>query len=267
MSLSVNNSSPINTREYLCLDWPLLLTVTFFAATVQSATGFGFGLIAVSAFLVVLNSIAAVQLVIIITCVMLAVHSFRLWNVAVKSLLRSLSIGCALGFPLGILAYKQFDMTTIKLTVAILLIALSSQNAWLLFRHRKSIKNIGHKPTQGSTLAVGIISGLMASSIAMPGPPVMLYLVNSNLTKDQVRATVQTFFLVSYVGALLLQTTLVGIDIDIWITAAILLPSALLGLNTGYYLSKRINQQFFKGLVLVILMLTGLFMLVNLNFQ
>ena len=56
------------------MDFALLLLVTFFAATVQSAIGFGFGLIAVPTFLIVLNSVAAIQLVIIITLIMSCVH-------------------------------------------------------------------------------------------------------------------------------------------------------------------------------------------------
>jgi len=48
------------------------------------------------------------------------------------------------------------------------------------------------------------------------------------------------------------------------LTAAVLTPSALVGVVAGHLLSKRINPELFKGLVLLILLLTGLFMLLNL---
>ena len=247
------------------MDWTLLIMVTFLAATVQSATGFGFGLIAVSAFLIVLNSVAAIQLVMIITLVMSCVHWPKLRGIAPGYLLKWLSIGCLLGFPLGILVYKQLDLDTIKLLVAILIILISAQNAWYLLRKAKTPSprdQLPHKPS--TVMGVGIASGLMASSMAMPGPAVMLYLSRSALSKDEIRATILTFFLFSYGGALLLQATLIGIESQTWLTAAALTPSAIAGMITGHLLSKRINQQVFKGLVLVILLLTGLFMLLNL---
>ncbi|EPJ54090.1 MAG: hypothetical protein OFPI_07840 [Osedax symbiont Rs2] len=239
--------------------------VTFLAATVQSATGFGFGLIAVSAFLIVLNSVAAIQLVMIITLVMSCVHWPKLRGIAPGYLLKWLSVGCVLGFPLGILVYQQLDLHTIKMLVAILIILISAQNAWYLFAKAKAPSPQGQSPYRRSTVTgVGIASGLMASSMAMPGPAVMLYLSRSALSKDEIRATILTFFLFSYGGALLLQASLIGIESQTWITAAALTPPAIVGMIAGHLLSKKINQQVFKGLVLVILLLTGLFMLLNL---
>ncbi|MEH6577468.1 MAG: sulfite exporter TauE/SafE family protein [Amphritea sp.] len=247
------------------MDWVLLLMVTFLAATVQSATGFGFGLIAVSAFLIVLNSVAAIQLVMIIILVMSCVHWPKLRGIAPGYLLKWLSLGCTLGFPLGILVYNQLDLDAIKVVVAVLIILISAQNAWHLFSSKRNSANQDDKPHhQGSVMGVGVVSGLMASSMAMPGPAVMLYLSRSALSKDEIRATILTFFLFSYGGAILLQATLIGIEPQTWLTAAVLTPSALVGMVAGHLLSKRINQQVFKGLVLVILLLTGLFMLLNL---
>lgn len=246
------------------MDWGLLLLVTFFAATVQSATGFGFGLIAVSAFLIMLNSVAAIQLVMIITLAMSCVHFPKLRGMAPGQLLKWLSMGCALGFPLGIVIYNQLDLEAIKMAVAVLIILISLQNGWHLFS-KSPIKSHPDQPPhrRGAVMGVGVASGLMASSMAMPGPAVMLYLSRTALGKNEIRATILTFFLFSYGGALLLQATLIGIESQTWVTAAVLTPSALVGVVAGHLLSKKINQQLFKGLVLLILLLTGLFMLIN----
>jgi len=255
------------------MDWMLLLLVTFVAATVQSALGFGFGLIAVSAFLIMLDSIAAIQLVIIITLVTSCVHWPKLRGVAPSHLLKWLCLGCALGFPLGILAYNQLDLDAIKMAVALLIILTSLESAWHLLGTRsgsylakvKEISPSNEQPNGSRVLlGVGVVSGLMASSMAMPGPVVMLYLSRTSLRKNQIRATILTFFLFAYGGALLLQMVLVGIESQIWITALVLIPAALLGVVAGHLLSNKINQQVFKALVLLILLLTGLFMLYNL---
>ncbi len=253
------------------MEWALLLLVTFLAATVQSATGFGFGLIAVSAFLIMLDSVAAIQIVIIITLIMSCVHWPKLKGLAPAHLLKWLSIGCTLGFPIGVLAYNQLDLEAIKMAVAVLIILISVQNGWhLLKRQRKDLTpgnepnpgNEGQRP--GAIMGVGVASGLMASAMAMPGPAVMLYLSRTSLGKNEIRATILTFFVFSYAGALVLQTVFIGIEIQTWITAGMLTPSALIGVVAGHLLSKKINQQLFKGLVLLILLLTGLFMIFNL---
>lgn len=247
------------------MDWVLLLTVTFLAATVQSATGFGFGLIAVSVFLIVLNSVAAIQLVIIIILVMSCVHWPKLRGIAPVHLLKWLSLGCVLGFPLGILIYNHLNIDSIKMVVACLIILISAQNAWYLFGKAKTHSPSPTQPERsGTVIGVGVVCGLMASSMAMPGPAAMLYLSRTALSKDEIRATILTFFLFSYGGALLLQMAFIGVAPQTWVTAAILTPSALVGMVVGHLISKKINQQMFKGLVLVILLLTGLFMLLNL---
>lgn len=247
------------------MDWLLLLLVTFLAATVQSATGFGFGLMAVSAFLVMLNSVAAIQLVIIITLVMSCVHWPTLRGGASIKLIRWLSIGCLLGFPVGIYAYSQLDLSIIKAAVALLILAVTIQNAWQLITRSKRVSlTADTNKSYKTTFGVGVTSGVMASCLAMPGPAVMLYLSRSTMDKDVIRATILTYFIFSYAGALLLQTLLIGIDTQTWIMAGILSPSALLGVAAGNFVSRFINQQVFTGAVLIILFSTGLFMLTNL---
>ena len=208
-----------------------------------------------------MNSVAAVQLVIIITLVITIPHWFILKNTAPKQLLIWLSIGCVIGFPLGIIAYQQLSLELIKAVVALLIILVSLQTIWQTIRVKSKQDHSFHP---GKITGVGMVSGLMASSLAMPGPAVMIYLSRTTLTKNEIRSIILSFFLFSYGGALLLQTTLVGISNQTWTTAAMLTPPALIGMVVGHLLSNKINPKIFKSLVLITLMLTGLFMLFNL---
>ena len=149
--------------------------------------------------------------------------------------------------------------------VAVLIILISLQNGWrLLAKPKQNLTPDKEEHKAGSVLGVGIISGLMASAMAMPGPAVMLYLSRTSLSKNEIRATIITSFLFSYAGALLLQTIFIGIETQTWVTAGVLIPAALTGVAAGHMLSNKINQKLFKWLILLILMLTGLFMLFNL---
>lgn len=243
----------------------MLCLVTFFAATVQAALGFGFGLIAVTGFVVLFNSAQAIQLVIILTFAMSLAHYPKLRLNKTKGILKPLIFSCLLGFPVGLWIYTNIDLSVLKLLIAIVLIGLCGHSLYKLFRPGESTKK-AVKSTAKDRLkitAIGIVSGAMATSLAMPGPIVMLYLNQQNLDKDKVRALMTGFFVFAYSGALIFQWLFVGIQTSTWINAAWLLPFALLGTYVGHLLSKRISQHFFQNLVLGILFLSGLFMLFN----
>ncbi len=244
------------------MTWALLAIATFFASSVQSATGFGFALIVVPAFLILLNSADAIQIVIIISVVMSCAHWLKLRHLTPYPLLKWLIIGGVVGFPSGIAIYKTVDLNAIKMAVAAFIILISLQNGWNLFR--KNNQHEAKTDNKGILAAVGVVSGILGAAMAMPGPILMLYLSRTSLRKNEIRAAMMTFFVFAYSGALIMQVSVVGIETDTWITSAILLPAALIGVYAGHLVSNKINDKLFKGLVLIILILTGIFMILNL---
>ncbi|NQZ30009.1 MAG: sulfite exporter TauE/SafE family protein [Oceanospirillaceae bacterium] len=245
--------------------WPLLCFVTFIAATVQSALGFGFGLIAVAAFVVLFDSAQAIQLVIILTFLMSLAHYPKLKLRNTGALLKPLIYSSLLGFPVGIWVYLSIDLSLLKTLIAILLISLSGLSLYHIYQAKQPVSNIGPQSAASPFMIslVGMIAGAMATSLAMPGPLVMLYLSSQRLEKDLVRALMSGFFIFSYFAALICQWLLVGIDLSTWKNALLLLPFALLGTYVGHHISRKISQQFFQRLVLIILVSSGLFMLFN----
>jgi len=240
--------------------WPLLCVDTFFAAAAQSALGFGFGLIAVAGFLILFNSAQAIQIVIIITVVMSLAHYPNLRANSHKTLLKPLVLNSLIGFPIGIGIYLTLDLSMLKLIVAGLIIVLSMQSLTVFYRNKK---NASTSPKASSNFITTSVIGIVASALAMPGPIVMLYLNAQRLDKDQIRALMSGFFIFAYLGALIFQVALVGISLDTWKHSAWLLPFALMGTYVGHLASKRISQQFVHQLVLLILLLSGVFMLLN----
>lgn len=243
------------------MELALLLLATFIAASVQSATGFGFALIVVPVFLILLNSADAIQIVIIISVIMSVVHFPKLRKVAPVGMLKWLIIGGIAGFPAGVYIYENLDLQAIKMAVAIFVIIISLQNVWDLIRKENAQKT---KNNNAILTGIGVISGMFGVAMAMPGPILMLYLSRAGLGKNEIRACMISFFVFAYIGALLLQVFVVGVEPETWTTSAILTPAALAGVYAGHQISKKINERLFKGLVLVILILTGIFMLINL---
>ena len=251
----------------------ILGLVTFIASIIQSATGFGFALLAVSPFLIVLDSDAAFQLVIVICLVISLVLWPALGGRASGSLLASLAFGCAFGFPIGLAAHALMDLDALKAVVGAVVIIVAAQTAWQL-RVIQRTQEPGHERADargrpadgGAAFGVGVVSGVLTSALAMPGPAVMLYLSRTAMEKDAIRATILTFFIFAYGGALALQAGLVGIETGTWTTAAILVPPAIAGVAAGHVLARRITQTVFRWTILLILLCNGLFVLAGVVF-
>ncbi len=241
------------------LDWSLLALVTLIAAAAQGATGFGFAILVISFYLAILNSVAAVQLTIAVTLVISIVLVPKLWRQAPRGLLARLVAGTALGFPVGLVGYHYMSLDTVKVAVAALIIAFAG---YLLLAGTRAVARDGGTRGNGfADVGVGVLSGAMATSLAMPGPAVILYLAAMGFGKDTSRAVVLTLFAFSYAGALALQTVLVGIERPIWLAAAGLAPVAMVGAVVGHLVARYLSERLFRRAVLLILMAAGAYTL------
>jgi len=246
------------------LDWVYLCIITFAAAVIQSSTGFGFGLIAVPVFLLILDSVAAIQMVMIIILFMAIVDGWKLKGQSSRFILLWLIIGMLAGFPFGLYLFYKMELAVLKTLVACVIMLFSMINLFRLYRGHQAHKNPVKEGGRGLIMVTGYFSGLMTTSLAMPGPAVMLLLLHKGLDKNLIRATILTFFIFAYAGSIVLQTLLIGVSSTTWTTSFILLPFGLVGVMLGHYLAHKIDQKLFKLIVLVILILTALVMLYQL---
>jgi uncharacterized membrane protein YfcA len=248
-------------------DWGFLAAVTLFAAAVQSATGFGFAIVAVPLYLLILNSLSAVQVAIVVTPVISLAVVPRLWPEVRGDLLGRLMGGSVLGLPVGMVVYAYAGLFWIKTAVAVLIVLF----ALLFFLKARAPERRGGDtggestgratPARGREVAVGVLSGAMTTSLGMPGPPVMLYFSALNLERNTVRATLLSLFVFSYAGAAAVQAAVAGIALQTWIMAGVLAPCALVGAALGHWLSRGMSQRVFQTGALLLLVGTGLYML------
>jgi len=243
------------------MDWIYLSIVTLLAATIQSATGFGFGLIAVPVFLLILNSADAIQITMIIVLFMSIADWIKLKGQGSRQLLLWLVVGMMLGFPFGIYIFLNFELHLIKIMLALIIIFFSGFNLIRLLRNGSTAAHHSLEQSHWATTLAGYFAGLLTTSMAMPGPPVMIYLVHKGFVKTVIRATILTFFIFAYAGAVLLQFAMIGISVSTWTTSLTLIPVGLVGVFCGHTIAHRINQKLFKEIVLIILILMALVIL------
>ncbi len=242
----------------LPIDWILIVATTFVAALTQASVGFGFAIMAVPFFLLILESVIAIQVAIILTLAISLVLVWRLWRDAPRGLLFRLIAGTTVGFPIGIAGYLHAGLAEIKVTVAVLIVGFTT---YLFFSNRG--RDVAGPPVTrpAADLAVGVVSGAMASGLGMPGPSVLIYLSYVGAEKVATRALALTLFTFSYGGGLVIQAGAAGIDEATWTLSAYLIPVVLVGTGLGHVLSGYLSQGVFRTAVLVILAVTGLYML------
>jgi len=246
------------------MDWVYLSITTFLAATIQSATGFGFGLIAVPIFLLVLGTADAIQMVMTVILCMSILDWAKLRGHASRPLLSRLCIGMLIGFPFGMLIFHYVPLSGLKVIIALVIIVFSIQNLLRLLNDKQVSVVPVDSQNKWATILTGTVSGAMSTSLAMPGPAVMLYLVHKGFEKTRIRATILTYFIFAYSGSILLQSILVGVSKSTWLSSFLLVPFGLMGVMSGHYLAHKIDTKLFKQLVLSILILTALVMLYQL---
>jgi len=236
----------------------VLLLVSFVAGFFQSAAGFGFALFAVPIGALVATPRDVIIMVFLTACVIsLALtrtqREFIVWSEA-----RRLSIGAVLAMPLGVWLLKTGSANSLRLGLGICTTAAA---LWSLLMARRI-----ERPWIDSRLLggfVGALSGVLNTSLATNGPPLVIYLQGRRLSPEQFRATISMVFSIS--NAIGLVMLLGGnairiVDLELFIVT---LGAAIAGTYVGLRVSKRIQQQHFSVLVNVLLLVGGLTALIR----
>lgn len=244
------------------LEFALLIFAVFAAATLQAATGIGFGIIAGPLLLATLNDASAIQISIILNLMIAALLAPTVWQHFDAKVLPKLVLGLLAGSPAGLVIFTALDVVYLKaLAGGFVLVALY----FLLFGNRPAPADPIKKPATAEQLSIGVVAGIMGSSLAMPGPIPAAWLSARGFGKVVTRATVLIMFIFAYGTALLLQVALVGIGRDTLLICAELAIPAAVGIVAGRYLSHQISETVFRNIVVVVLLATSITLLVSLN--
>lgn len=226
--------------------WALLALalIALVAGFLHAATGFGFALVAVSlGSLIATPHDVVIQTFLTSGVISLALTQRGLRDVVWRDAL-GLTLTASLLMPLGVVVLTHTSATALRVLLgSSTLVAL----AWLI-RSERTISDHWAASWWSMGLAGGI-SGVLNTSIATNGPPLVIYLRGRGLTPEAFRATISFVFTASNVVglAVLIAGGAVnrgGVVLSLW-TA---LPT-LLGFVAGYRVTKRINPETFRRLV------------------
>ncbi len=161
-----------------------------------------------------------------------------------------MSLAAVLAVPLGSFVLITADADVMRRVIAsvVLVFALVMLRGW---RYRGSRR-------VATTAGVGLMSGTMAGSVGMGGPPVILYLLSGPDAAAQNRANIITFFAI--VGAMVLASLVVagavGVE-TVWRAALLMLPF-LAAAHAGRRLFRHANEVLYRRVALYFLLAVAL---------
>ena len=206
-----------------------------------------------------MNSGSAVQVTILLSLLIALVLTPSLYRQADRKLLSRLLLGTAIGLPLGIVVFLQVSLDILKLLagLAVLFMALNASGVLAL-----SLRKGRTRRGELHNVAIGVLSGAMSSSLAMPGPVVAARMTSLAFSKETIRATLLVMFVFSYSAAMAFQAGLAGVERDTMILTASLVPATAIGVIIGRLSVAWISERMFRRLLIVVLTATSASLLV-----
>lgn len=230
----------------------LLIIVVLIASLLQTSTGYGFSIIGTPFLLLLYPAHTAIQINIILSICLSAVMIFNIRHEVDKALCFRLIKGSVGGLIIGIFIYLYVNIDILKLIVGLIILLLTILLILQITIQRSSKKDF----------ISGSISGLLTTSIGVPGPPLLLYFSGTKMDKTTLRSTTLAYYLFVYFASLIMQISFGGTNKTTWIASLIAIPPLFIGILLGQWLFKWISQETFRKITYVILIFTGIYLVV-----
>ncbi|MEM8806026.1 MAG: sulfite exporter TauE/SafE family protein [Cyanobacteria bacterium P01_G01_bin.38] len=215
------------------------------AAFVQSLTGFGFALVAISLLPLLMDLHAAVVLVVIASLVgnLVLCWCYREgfeWQAVVPLMAAAL-----LTIPIGIVGLQYVpDHLALRILGGFVL-------AYVLYDGFKFALPELVSPTWA--YAFGAMSGVLTGAFNTGGPPIVIYANCNGWSPEQFKGNIPGVFMASSLIAMAGHYFQGSLTVDLWRVALYAAPFFAGGLIAGIVLSKRIDPSLFRQVVLVLL--------------
>lgn len=245
--------------------WILLLPflATFVGASLQRATGFGFGFIAGAGTLTVFNPIVAVTYTSIANMLLSGVSAWQLRGDVNRQvswrLIAWMSVGILFGLLLIGIALRWWLQA---LALAVTMWAVYEGVRAILKRRRLSQeqKSTGAviEATWFGTSIPGILSGFLGTCLGIPGPPIIGYLMKLGLGPYAIRATLLAVFSFNSLSRLILFPLLFSMPTFDVTVMVIIVVMTVAGTVLGAYLGRVVPKDWFAYINIAALSGSGL---------
>ncbi|MFL2640002.1 MAG: sulfite exporter TauE/SafE family protein [Dehalococcoidia bacterium] len=229
--------------------------VFFFAGLTQGLTGFGFGLVAVP----ILGFIISPKMIAPMVVIYTSFTNLLVLNNAKAHLnirrIYVLTTAGVLTIPLGtwMISYMTPDHLRLFIGFAVTISAILMSAGIRLKIVRERL----------ASAVVGVVSGILSGSIAIGGPPVILFFSNQEVPREEFRANIAAYFFpislaanVSFyfAGLLTLETVLYAL----WFV-----PALVLGVAIGNKYNNLLSEIIYRRVALIVVFFAGILSILN----
>ncbi len=226
-----------------------VFVVVALAGAVQGMVGFGFALAAVPLLAVALGARDTVVLVALLTVPLNAGIVWRHHRDVVRPTARRQMLAALIGMPFGVVVLLAVSPQVLLavISVAVLATVVALVRGVELHPH-------GPRVDYGS----GFVSGVLATSIGVNGPPLVAVYHGRGFAPAAFRATASAVFFVTGVVAAVLLVGAGAMSADGWWALVPGLLALPVGWLVGDWLHHRTDPERFRNLVLVLLVVAAL---------
>jgi hypothetical protein len=236
------------------LDLSLFLGATFAAALVAGLAGFAFGLVAAAVWLHILTPLQTASLIIAFGLIVQGVAVWKLRHALAWTRLWPFLLGAALGVPLGVWVLALADPAQVRRAVAVFLVLYG-----LYGLARPALPAV--KAGAAADAGVGFLNGVLGGMTGLAGILVTIWCGLRGWKKDEQRAVFQPVGVAIFAMSAAWLGAKGAISLDIIKLFALGLPVLLAGTWLGLKLYGRLDEQGFRRVVLVLLLVSGVALL------
>jgi uncharacterized protein len=213
---------------------------------IKGYTGFGASMLWVTGLSLVLPPLQVVPMVLMFEVATSLQLLPQVWREVDWRSLMLLLLGTCIATPIGVHALASFPADPVRIALA-LVVLLSAVAIWRGF----ALQSV---PGPTATLGIGLLAGLLNGSMAIVGPPVILFYFATPIGMAIGRASIITFFLGtdSFGTATFATQGLITTEI-LWRTA-VFIPLVLIGVWIGARRFFGTKPETFRKVTLVLLM-------------
>jgi hypothetical protein len=217
----------------------------FVAALLRGFTGFGFAIAAVPLLSLALTPARVVPLAVVLQVLASALDLRAAARITDWRSLVSLSPGLVAGTPLGLLLLTRLSANDARLTIGLLIIGSVALLGCGL--------RLPERPARWMVALVGMIAGVMNGVAAVPGPPVVAYLLALPHRPTVIRATSLVFFTFTAIVATVPFALAGLVDTQTLLFALLAWPALLVGSRLGAWAFHRAKPHHHRRISLAIL--------------
>ena len=224
--------------------------ILFLSAFTQGLSGFGVALVSMALLPNIIGIKESIALVALVAFIVDFGVLLRYWRSLQFKKVLPIILASFIGVPVGIFLLRRVDEGLALAILGILLVLYSLY----------ALSGLNLPEVKGRTWAyiTGFVGGLLGGAYNTPGPPIIIYASCKKWEPDIFKGNLQTFFIQNSIIVLIGHWISGNFTPDIWSFFWRGLPYLLTGLLVGLAMDRWINPEFFRKVVLVLLVVMGL---------